>query len=156
MDGGASRGAGGPGGVHHHVRMALVGDDHQQFVGNFLFHALLRLLLQQIVSGGSAADAGHRHRHQDAPARHIQPQRLFRPPHQLGGVGRHAEQNRLLRGLQAQAVQNFGRGRAAAQGRQHQGDALFLIPGREFPAAAAVRNGDHENSSAHGSFSPLR
>ena len=85
------RAAGGaclPGGVHHQVGGPLVGNDHDQIVGNLPFHSSFSLLfMQQIFLGGGSADAVHRHSHQNALAGHIQPQVTGRLAHQPGGPG---------------------------------------------------------------------
>ncbi|CAN4018541.1 2-C-methyl-D-erythritol 4-phosphate cytidylyltransferase, partial [Dysosmobacter welbionis] len=127
------RAAGGaclPGGVHHQVGGPLVGNDHDQIVGNLPFHSSFSLLfMQQIFLGGGSADAVHRHSHQNALAGHIQPQVTGRLAHQPGGPGGHAEQHGLLRGLQAQKVQHLRGGGALTQSCQHQRDPVGPEPG---------------------------
>ncbi len=84
VDRGAASRARAAGRCHYLVHMALVRDDDQQLMCGFTLHSLWLLLPQQIIPCRGSANAGQRHCHQDAPARDIQPQFLFRLMHQLG------------------------------------------------------------------------
>ena len=156
MDHRAAGGACLPGGVHHQVGGPLVGNDHDQIVGNLPFHSNFSLLfMQQIFLGGGSADAVHRHSHQNALAGHIQPQVTGRLAHQPRGPGGHAEQHGLLRGLQAQKVQHLRGGGALTQGCQHQRDPVGPEPGGELLCPAAVSDGDEQIDALHGGLSSL-
>ena len=155
MDIGAAGGTGAAGSVHHLVGVALVRNNNQQFMCNLGLHTRLPFLPQQIFFCRAAADAGQRHRHQNAPAGHVQPQVLLRLAHQPGVPGRNAHQHGLFRGLQPQIVQHLCCGRAMAQRRQYQRNPLGLIPGRKLPALVPVRDRDDQHSLTHGGSSPF-
>ena len=162
MEDGAARGAGLPGGVHHKVRVAPVGDGHDEGVVRVLLHGEVLLFNAfqgiagelaggEVAQGGDAADAAKGQGEGDAVA---------------GGGDLHGvqqavekevpllrrddgEEGGLLRGLQAQHAEGIVAGGAAAQGREDLGGAEALVELHEAAAGHPVGDGDHQVQAFH-------
>ena len=130
MEDGAAGGSGFPGRVHDKVRVAPVGDGHDEGIVRVLLHrdsllfdafqgvvVLRDLPGSEIAQGGDAADAAERQGQGDAVAGGGDLHGVHQSVKEEVPLFRryHGEERRLLRGLQAQHAEGIVAGGAPAQ-----------------------------------------
>ena len=126
---GAAGGPGRPGGVHHQIGAALVGDGQNQLVVKIQLRGIFgRLFAAEISQGLSSSHTFHGYRNGDALPRHPQKQLALQLPDQLPGFFRagNVQNDALEVVLDAQQIHHAAGGGAAAVGRDAHGHPQLL------------------------------